>query len=53
VCAWLDFDGFVIGREGTLRWHGATDAVRLGILVGCAVVTVALKARVDRRRPRR
>jgi K+-sensing histidine kinase KdpD len=45
LCAWLDFDGFVVGHEGTLRWHGTTDSVRLGVLIGCALVTLLVKDR--------
>jgi K+-sensing histidine kinase KdpD len=53
VCAWLDFDGFVVGHEGTLRWHGTTDVLRVGVLVGCAVLTFLVKHRVAISRARR
>jgi hypothetical protein len=36
-CAWLDYDGFVIGRDGSLVWHGTIDAVRAIVLVGVAL----------------
>jgi hypothetical protein len=50
ACAWLDYDGFVVGREGTLHWHGDIDLVRLLVLVGCglAALTIRKALRVQR-----
>jgi hypothetical protein len=41
---WLMFNGFVADQFGALRWHGSIDAVRLGVLVGAAVVASLLRA---------
>lgn len=43
-CAWLDYDGFVVGRAGTLSWHGRADAVRIAVLAGTALTVLALRA---------
>jgi K+-sensing histidine kinase KdpD len=43
LCAWLDFNGFVVGTEGTLSWHGNNDGVRLAVLIGCALLTIAAR----------
>src|SRR5690242_5605852 len=34
VVAFLLFDGFVVGHEGNLAWHGDADLVRFGVLAG-------------------
>jgi hypothetical protein len=39
IVGWLMFNGFVVNQFGELRWHGATDATRLAVLV-----TIALTA---------
>jgi hypothetical protein len=31
--AWSFFLGFVIDRDGEVRWHGTADLVRLGVLI--------------------
>jgi K+-sensing histidine kinase KdpD len=37
ACAFLDFNGFVVGdTDGSLHWHGTADVVRLGVLFACA-----------------
>jgi K+-sensing histidine kinase KdpD len=43
-CGWLDYDGFVIGQQGTLHWHGSQDAMRMAVLFGSALVVLALRA---------
>jgi hypothetical protein len=40
---WLMVNGFFVDRYGELGWHGAGDLVRLGVLVGTALVTSALR----------
>ncbi|WP_344617410.1 hypothetical protein [Dactylosporangium salmoneum] len=34
--AWTVLNGFLVNRLGVLTWHGAADAVRLGVLLGAA-----------------
>lgn len=34
--AWTVLNGFLVDRLGVLAWHGAADAVRLGVLLGVA-----------------
>src|SRR5204863_6238005 len=40
ICAWLDYDGFVVGREGSLSWHGSPDVVRIVVLAAVTVVVL-------------
>jgi K+-sensing histidine kinase KdpD len=50
ACAWFDYDGFVVGHQGTLHWHGGTDVVRLVVLVGSALVALTIRSAVRLRR---
>ena len=43
ACAWLDYDGFVAGHEGTLHWHAASDAVRVAVLFGTPLAALAVR----------
>ena len=36
--AWSFFVGFVIDRDGEVRWHGTADLVRLGVLIVAVLV---------------
>jgi hypothetical protein len=37
ACAFMDYEGFVVGQQGQLSWHGTADILRLAALVGAAV----------------
>jgi hypothetical protein len=50
ICAWLDYDGFVLGREGTLSWHGSADLVRIIILAAATVVVLTGRHLLRQRR---
>lgn len=50
ACAWFDYDGFVVGHQGALQWHGATDVVRIVVLVCCVLAAFALR-RAERGTP--
>jgi K+-sensing histidine kinase KdpD len=50
---WLVFNGFVVDGDGTLRWHGGSDLLRLGVLLGCAIGVAALRSMQLRGRVRR
>ncbi|MFG2196833.1 hypothetical protein [Streptomyces sp. NPDC048639] len=41
VC-WLFLDGFVVNLKGDLTWSGADDMVRLGVLLGAALLGTAI-----------
>jgi hypothetical protein len=49
ACAWLDYDGFVTGSQGSLSWHGRADVIRIGVLAGTALAVWALRAARRRR----
>jgi K+-sensing histidine kinase KdpD len=49
ICAWLDYDGFVVGREGTLSWHGGPDLVRMVVLAAVTVVVLTARHLLRRR----
>lgn len=52
--AWLFLNGFLVNRNGELRWHGAADTARLALLTGAAfIVTVVRSVQLLRRRFRR
>lgn len=54
--SWLMLDGFVVGHEGQLSWHGTSDVVRLAVLFACALAVSAIRAgqlRVRRHRDAR
>jgi hypothetical protein len=42
-CAWLDYDGFVADRNGTLTWHGTADTVRVLVLIGVALAALVVR----------
>lgn len=42
-CAWLDYDGFVIGRQGSLTWHGTADVTRILVLAGSTLLVLTLR----------
>lgn len=42
--AFLLFDGFVEGRQGTLGWSGSPDAVRLSVLVAAGALGLGIGA---------
>lgn len=42
-CAWLDYGGFVIGRQGSLSWHGTTDVTRILVLAATVLVVLTLR----------
>jgi hypothetical protein len=44
ACAWLNYDGFVAGHEGTLHWQGTADAIRICVLIGCALLTMLIRS---------
>ncbi len=48
-CGWLDYNGFVADVGGTLHWHGGMDAIRLLLLLGCALVSVLVRRKVGAR----
>lgn len=41
VLGWLFTEGFVVNQFGHLAWHGAADAIRLGVMVGAAAFGAA------------
>ena len=43
ACAFMDYDGFVSNQSGQLSWHGRSDAVRLAVLAGAAIVGAAVR----------
>lgn len=47
ACAWFDYVGFYAGSDGTLHWHGWSDAIRAVLLL--AVVAAAEGVRRARR----
>src|SRR5262245_43740804 len=38
VLCGLSIDGFVLGGDGVLTWHGVTDVALIGLVVGSAAV---------------
>jgi hypothetical protein len=40
--AWVFFLGFLVDQQGELRWHGAVDLLRLGVLVGASLLGSAV-----------
>ncbi|MEY9967659.1 hypothetical protein ABIA33_005732 [Streptacidiphilus sp. MAP12-16] len=45
---WLFLDGFVVHHRGVVSWDGSPDAVRLGLLIGSALLGSALGALAPR-----
>jgi K+-sensing histidine kinase KdpD len=51
---WLFLNGFLVNRQGDLRWHGRDDTVRIVLLAGVAVaVSAARSVQLARQRYRR
>jgi hypothetical protein len=49
ACAWMFYDGFIVGRHAHLAWHGTADLARIALLVGIALVVGGLRALPVRR----
>jgi hypothetical protein len=45
---WLFFDGFIVGRQAHLAWHGVIDLDRILVLAGTALAIGLLRAVVLR-----